>query len=646
LRDVCIMVDETPPPSFFAEAANMDTPPERLTELVRYAVLQPLIATNPATPPDTLEQLREANDPAIRRAIVQNPNAYVTTLGRLASEFPQEFLRNPIVPILNMTRPRFIMEFPPAAWISLLRFENIPLSWLQHIKTDRSYQRGQPGVWKLVQLHVSQTGDTHKAWRAEADSELKEYRQKPPQSAAIDPQDDVDTFLLFVLLFPQYVSMLKEQWANAARTSPRKTGAVLSTSIEMSRKTMSVLSFERSCFILCQVARHRCTSEKALARLAARSMPEVRRAVASNARTPLENLYILMADKNHTVRRVVATHPALLPEDHEILALDEDSTVRAALATLPRLKYELLIQLASDPAAVVRAAVARNVKVSMDLLAVLAQDADPMVRAAAAGNPRLPGKIQLTLLTDPETAVRASLSGNASLLEQCYAALAQDPSLTVRKYLAANPRTPTSLLEALWHTGDGEVWQGIAHHPQVAPALLAQLAQQGDVRVRAAVAAHKRTPVEVLRTLAQENTREIWYGLVANPHAPLDILERALATPYSELCYRLVNHPTIVREQRRPLVTLLARKIQSLIAANRLPDWLRRVVFQYYTALPASIVEMFANSLYWEERYLAARHPHMAESVLNALAHDGICYVQAAAHDALQRRQHSRDRQR
>lgn len=633
------MVDETPPPSFFAEAANMDTPPQRLTELVRYAVLQPLIAANPATPPDTLEQLREASDPAIRRAVAQNPNAYVTTLGRLASEFPREFLHNPIIPLLNMTRPRFIQELPPTAWISLLRFENIPSSWIQFIKDNRSYQYSQPALRRLVQLHVSQRDITHKAWRAEVNSELKAYRQNPPQPTAIDPKDDVNIFLLFALLFPQYGSMLKRQWAYAAQTAPRQTGAVLSTSIALSRKSISALSFNRSSFILCQIARHRSTSEKVLAQLAARKMPEVRRAIASNARTPLENLYILIADDDHTVRRAVATHPALDSGDHDFLALDKDSSVRAALAALPRLKPELLIQLASDTDAIVRAAVARNVKVSIDLLIILAQDSDPTVRAAAAGNPRLPSYIQLTRLTDPEVSVRASLSGNASLAEQCYTALAQDPSPTVRKYLAANSRTPISLLETLWQTGDAEVRQGIARHPQAAPELLAQLAQQDDVRVRAAVAAHKHTPVEVLRTLAQENTREIWYGLVANPHAPLDILERALATPYSELCYRLMNHPTIVREQRRPLLALLVSKIQPLIAADRLPDWLRKVVLQYYTALPASLIEQFASSPHWEERYLAARHPRMAESVLNALAHDGICYVHAAAHDALQQRQ-------
>jgi hypothetical protein len=66
-------------------------------------------------------------------------------------------------------------------------------------------------------------------------------------------------------------------------------------------------------------------------------------------------------------------------------------------------------------------------------------------------------------------------------------------------------------------------------------------------------------------------------------------------------------------------------------------------LFQYYTALPTTILELFANSPNWEERYLVARHPQIAESVLDALSHDGICYVRAAANDALQRRKHSHD---
>ncbi len=239
--------------------------------------------------------------------------------------------------------------------------------------------------------------------------------------------------------------------------------------------------------------------------------------------------------------------------------------------------------------------------------------------------------------------MRAHLSGNARLLEQYTTQLTQDSSLMVRKYLATNPRTPTTLLHQLWLTGEMEIWLGLARHPHASPELLTWLAQQGDVRVRAIVAAHKHTPATVLHALARQNVREIWYGLVTNPHTPLAILELALATPYTDLWQRMLNHPVIICNQYRPFFALLTSKIQQLIASGNLPNWLRQVVFQYYTALPATIVEPFASSPYWEERYLAASHPHISTSVLDMLAHDGICYVRAAAQDTLKHRQQASD---
>ncbi|HTK06437.1 MAG TPA: hypothetical protein VL485_04650 [Ktedonobacteraceae bacterium] len=645
------MPDEIVSPALFTEAANMDTFPARLTALARFAALQPLIAANPATPPTTLEQLSTSTDPGIRRAVAQNPNASVQTLCRLAGEFPQEFLHNPIIPLLSMTRPAFVKDLPLLSWASLLRFENLSRSWLQQIVTDKSYERNRSPILRLVQLHVTQAGKKPEAWRFEATHALRAYRQigkfqqtvgyqpKATPLASIHQQAEIDIFLLLALLCPQCAPMLKEQWTNVVHTSPDRIVGALSSSLAISSKTLSLLSFERNVPVLCQVARHPRTPANVLVHLAGRRLSwEVRCAVASNPHTPLENVYRLLSDSKRVVRRAAVSHPALTQQDYEILALDQETSVRAALARVPRIGLDLLSQLARDPAPAVRAAVARNVKINVETLTTLAHDPEPVVRAAAAANSRLPGEIQSMLATDPEVAVRAGVSGNARLPESCFAVLVQDPSPLVRKQLAANSRLPVQHLETLWRTGNAEVWQGVARHPQTAPELLTQLAQQGDARVRAAVAAHRQTPLEVLYALEQENVREIWQGLAMNPNAPLDILERALATPYTDLWYRLFNHPTMLRNQRRPYLTLLASKLQQLMVANSFPNWLRKVVFQYYTSFPATIMEPFASSPHWEERYLAARHPQIAESLLDTLAHDGICYVQAGAQDALQQR--------
>jgi hypothetical protein len=91
------------------------------------------------------------------------------------------------------------------------------------------------------------------------------------------------------------------------------------------------------------------------------------------------------------------------------------------------------------------------------------------------------------------------------------------------------------------------------------------------------------------------------------------------------------------------LLALLIRKLQPQIARGDLPNWLQRAVFQHYTSLPAMLPEAFADSPYWEERYLAATHPSISIPVLETLSQDGIYYVRAAAQHRRERRQHARN---
>ncbi|BCL77556.1 hypothetical protein ccbrp13_00210 [Ktedonobacteria bacterium brp13] len=490
------MEDELLLPSAFTEAVDMDATSERLTELARYGVLQPLIAANPATPAVILEQLGKSSDATIRRAVAQNPNTPVSLLCSLAGEFPQEFLRNPLIPILNMTSPRFIHRLSVFSWASLLRFENIPALWLQQIKIDTSYQYRWPEVWKLLQLHVTQTGSIPGSWQTEAGSALIGYRKKARRSVAIDPVAEMEIFLLFSMLFPGMVPMLKEQWLNAAKTQPRLTAVALALCTTPGDKNVRALLTEENSFVLCQIARHSRTSAKILDRLTVHKRSEIRRAVASNPHTGSENIAVLLSDPDPTVRRMAVAHPSLRDADHEMMLQDEDASVRAALAVQSRLDHALLTQLVGDSSARVRAACARNLKLPAEMLTTLAHDPAAVVRASVAAHPRLPRETQSVLLSDPEEAVRASLSGNARLLEECAIQLAQDTSLRVRTYLAANPRLPTMLFDQLWLQEEQAIWSGLARQPHISPEFLTRLAQRGDVHVRAIVAAHKRTPVD------------------------------------------------------------------------------------------------------------------------------------------------------
>lgn len=641
------MADERLPASLFAAAENENTPAVRLAELEHYAELHPLLAANPATPAPILQQLSKSNDLAIRRAVVQNPNTSLTDLGELAAEFPAEFLRNPILPVLNMTQPNFIKKLPFLAWASLLRQTDLSPIWFQQIKNDRAFQGRQAATWELMQLHISQVNEATTRIELASRDVRRAYQQHLPKPVALPPQEEAELFLLFVLLVPYTSPMLKKQWITAAQVAPRHTGIVLSALREIGARTPGRLAQEKAPFVLNQLARHPATPARVLKQLAMynRRKPTstsaqamIRRAAASNPHTPLAVLYQLASSEDAGLRRVAARHPALETADREILALDHEAAVRAALATLPELTAYLNELLVDDPAPTVRAALARNLKLPLAILSDLARDTEPLVRAAAASNPRLPREAQAALLADSAESVRASLSGNARLSAEHATLLAQDPSSRVRAYLAANSRTPVALLTMLLQTAEPEVLTGLARHPKLPPTVLAQLARVDDPRIRVAVAAHTRTPAETLAELARDDTHAIWCALASNPATPLSVLEQAFHMLSPDILVRLLHHPAILQAKRAPLLKVLAAKIQPLLATNRLPDWLRRVFLQYYTALPLEIAALFATSPYWQERYLLARRPHLPEPILQALAQDGICHVRDAAHAALEQR--------
>jgi hypothetical protein len=645
------MAEETVYASWFAEAENMDTSAERLEELARYPRLQPLVAANPATPASILKRLAKEQDVAVRRAVALNPNTPVDQLCLLAVEFPEEFLRNPVLPILNLTRPTFIEGLAFEAWCSLLRFEKISPAWIKLIRDDRRYFYSKSTERALMDLHVSQipAGGPDQALRPQDVRRI--YLKNLPDLKRLKLEEETELFLLVVLLFPHLSPLLNKQWQAATSVAPLRVAELLAFTKQPGTKTLAALAQVSNPLILSQVARHPASPQRFLKGLAIykRSVPDATRALqavynaaANNAHTPLETLYALASAKEPYVRAIAARHAALEPRDRSILALDEDATVRAALASFPHLTAELFTTLVQDTSPIVRAALARNVKIPPALLSTLAIDPQPAVREAAAGNPRLPLEAQVTLMADAVEDVRVSLSRHARLRVDHAEKLSRDLSPRVRAALAANPRTPVSLLPVLLHAEEPEVWAGLAHHPRLAPEMLTLLAHQGDARTRLAVAAHTRTPVETLAELAQDRTHAMWCALASNPNTPLNVLEQALPTNDIGLLYRLREHPAMTHVHHRPLLALLAERLQPLVAAHSVPNWLRKALLQYFNALPIELVSLFVISPYWQERYLLATRPHTPEVVLQRLAQDGIYPVREAARKRLEERQRTK----
>ncbi|GHO88477.1 hypothetical protein [Dictyobacter formicarum] len=628
------MINEEPPSSFAVEAASMDTDPTRLADLVRYPILAPIVAENPSVNLDTLTHLYKLNIPEVRRGLARNPSVPMDLLFLLAREYPADFLQNPLLPMLNLAQPDFAKKIPALAWAGLLRCENIPPLWFKLIKADYRFQRYNLKTWESMQMHVTLGGEAPTDWRQIVATALKKYQQKLVDELLLSSDVEFSLLLLFVMLFPQVAPMLRERWARytAASMDIRdKILPVLAAGIPIGTGGLKVLTRTDDVNLQIAVARHALTPARILAHFTTHGRPAVRRAVAGNPHTSAKDILTLTGDADATVRQRAVSHHTLSSQNLTYLRYDDDASVRAAIATRHGLDDAFYAELARDAASKVRKALARNVQIPQDVLCSLAVDSESEVRSAAASNPRLPLDLVEALARDEAEVVRASIGDSARLTADVAGQLLQDQSIKVRNALAANPRTPSAVLDVLLQTGEMEIWQGLARQPHLEPAQLVYLAKHGDLQVRSAVAAHKRTPIEMLEQLAREDRKEIWQALASNPHTPLTILKCAIETEDYEIWFRVMNHPAMMRCRRQPFLELLRKKMRTLIINDELPAWFRKAVWQYYPSLPAAIVETFAISLCWEERYLVTRYPYVTPTTLEALAHDGNQYVRAAA---------------
>jgi hypothetical protein len=472
------MKDDVPSASLLAEAANIDTPLERLDELARERALMPIVAANPAASSETLEKLAAQKDVAVRRALAGNPNTPMRHLLALAQEFPGEFLSNPVLPLLNLSQPDFIKSLPQGGWLQMLRHDRVPSIWLkwaqQGFILPLKWQRRE--VVEELQFHVAIAGEATRGWERRARKAL----QEDPRLLSYFYYIDTQKFLLSLLAFPG----LAPQWGVELRAARKELqGLVLAHSPELNSTLLALLARDPTPAIRCAVARHPRTPGKVLSKLVDRASDSAfRRAVASNTQIPGKLLRRLAGDEDATVRVAVAHHPRATVEMLETLALDTDFTVRTAVASHPRLSLEIYQLLANDFDSSVRARLARNVHVPLETLLALAKDARREVRVALARNPRLPLEGFTLLFQDASPQVRASLASNPRLplplLEQL--AASRDPA--IRRGLAANPRTPLVQLEAWLEEGisapsDPLLCLALARNPRATPAMLTTLAE-------------------------------------------------------------------------------------------------------------------------------------------------------------------------
>jgi predicted component of type VI protein secretion system len=107
IRARVVLAPPPPPEPDVKGAQSTATTPLWLAELsTRGTPLRRLVAANPASPGGLLEALSCCPDLLTQRAVARNPNTPRDTLFRLSVHHPEDFLDNPVFPLLLLEDPQ------------------------------------------------------------------------------------------------------------------------------------------------------------------------------------------------------------------------------------------------------------------------------------------------------------------------------------------------------------------------------------------------------------------------------------------------------------------------------------------------------------------------------------------------------------
>ncbi|BCL84475.1 hypothetical protein ccbrp13_69400 [Ktedonobacteria bacterium brp13] len=505
------MINEEFPLSFIHEATDINTSPDRLTELAQYYQLTPLVVANPATSAPILTQLSQNTDFAVRQAIAKNSNTPIDTLFILAQEFPAEFLDNPIISLVIM-QPGSIKKIPPDSLMSLLRFEEIPLAWLQQIKNQSLYS-WNPRLRDAAAMHVILYGEVNHGWQQQVAQAFEQHLRRIPHSKLIDTPCENSLFILFLLLFPQTVPMLQIQWDRfIATATPQEQQLVISSYNPIARRVLNKFAITPDAHIHAEAAHHLWMPLTILSQFSRQQQRKVRRSIATNPQLPSEKLQ-------------------LLPEDViETLLKDDSERVRAGLSSNASLPAYTATHLASD-ATNVRKALAANPRTPPALLATLLQTGSMEVWYGIAHNPRATTEQLAYLAHHGDEQVRSAVAAHKRTAVDILRTLSQEKCKGIWLGLTANPHTPIDVLAKAVEMQDHALWFRIYKHPVMLQ--------------------HKHQPLidlmqQRIRSLVRTNSLPAWYRKAFNQYYltfPAAIVEEFTNSPFWEDRYLVTRHP-------------------------------------------------------------------------------------------------------
>jgi hypothetical protein len=571
-------------PTLEQEAAHQHTFPKRLRELASMSVeLGRIVAKNPHSTPELLQELAINSDKVIRETVAKNEYTPIEVLVNLAPEFPEELLGNSMFVLSLQNNPHFVEKIP------LTLLHNILMR--QRVSTKTLHQVSAPFL--EVAEKLCNSGKISKEQRLILEA-IAQHPQTPGKVLQrLAEGTEARKLAVYIVEHPNTHA---ETFTELAEYPDERVHWLVAGSSHAPDYVLEKLAESPNALIRKAVARNPHTSAKVLLKLAQddSQYPNdiyIPTEVALNPKTP-SNILEALAKKSDGVTASVEHHRQL----------------RKALSQHPNISesfIELLIENANTFDNLVQ-----NRYISPLLLQRLAENENPKIRYLVALHPNTPVSLLEKLATD----VRLShwVADNPSTPPYILEMLAQcedDSEAGIYHHLAINPNTPPTTLESLLKVGNYYVNRYLALNPSAPSTVLQQLADNPSSRhTLPYIAEHNNASETLLGLLSNSKDYLIRIAVSSNPVTPLYILKQLAADEDYRVRQAIARN---YRTEKEELFKLAADK-----------EYLVIVAVAENPKTPRLVLEKLAIHVNYLVREGVAKNSKAPDSILRELAQD------------------------
>ncbi|MEM7554681.1 MAG: hypothetical protein AAF378_11360 [Cyanobacteria bacterium P01_A01_bin.84] len=580
------------------QAVDEDTPQDELRILASKSVeLARLVATNPRTEPEILENLALSDDLETRKEVILNPNTPIDILIKLAKELPQLFFQNSVLELLFLEKTSLPLEIPFWTLLKLLKQDDVPRWFLSsaaaHTNAEileivaRHPQTPQNALEELafksrqndsLGLYIAQRKDLSEKVLIKlikyGTSAVRLYLAAYPKTPKIILEK------IFEFSEPNWNSRIEIQKAIAKnpntstglldklfKNAHAKVKRVISLRGNLPKSLIVQLALDYRVHAMRFLTQNLDISSHLLAELAGHSQLRVRQMVVGHPNTPV-NL-IIQAVKTHNLRLFIAENPNTPANLLQELAQDSRGDIQKAIAQNPGTPGFVLGELAKNPVHDILIVRHSNTpeETREKILWRLAFNEQLSIRRFVAQHEATPKQILVQWArTSPE--VRPWVAKNTSTPVHILEELAKDPLIQVRVHVAKNPNSSNIILERLAKDWYSEVREAVASNPITSQKILLELVK--DWHLRLFLVKNPNTPAAALEQLAQFPSCDRF--VLTHPNTPLKLCQRLLAdyAKSADSRERLLatQHPNTPNEVLRILVNDKEPEIRKCAMRN------------------------------------------------------------------------------